>query len=89
MHAPEAWRVERVQQVYETKDRATAERMVRDADRARGRFVKAVAGIDWCDTRAYDLALDADALGFDAAADIIVRASAARFERRALGDLSR
>jgi len=89
VHAPEAWRVERAQQVREIADRAAAQRLVRDADRSRARFIKAVAGVDWCDVRAYDLATDTAALGFDAAADLIVRASAARFERRSLGDLSR
>ena len=84
IHAPEAWRVERVQQVYDVRDRAKAQHMVHDSDRSRGRFVKAIAGVDWMDMRAYDLALDAAALGFDAAADLIVRASAARFERRTL-----
>ena len=89
IHAPEAWRIEREQQVHELADRAAAQRSVHDSDRARARFVKALAGVDWTDMRNYDLTVDTAAIGFDAAADVIVRAAAARFERRTVGDHAR
>ena len=89
LHAPEPWRVDRVKQIYGLPDESAAQRMVHDSDRARGRFIKAIAGVDWTDVHTYDVALDTAALGFEAAVDIIVRAVNARFERRLLGDLRR
>jgi CMP/dCMP kinase len=86
LHAPEKWRTERVQQVYGLADAAAAERMVRESDRARARFIKAVAGVNWTDTSVYDLTADTSSLGFDAVVDLIVRAMDARYERRLLGD---
>ena len=86
LHAPEPWRVERAQQAYNLADLSAAQRMVRESDRARARFIKAVAGVDWTEAEAYDVALDTSALGFEAVIDILVRAVEARFERRLLGD---
>jgi cytidylate kinase len=89
LHAPEKWRIERAQQVYSLADTAAAERMVRESDRARARFVKAVAGVAWTDASVYDLTVDTSALGFEAVVEVITRAVDARFERRLLGDSSR
>jgi cytidylate kinase len=74
LHAPESWRIDRVQQVYRIVDQATACRIVRTSDIDRALFVRALNGADWSDAREYDLALDTAALGFDATADLIVRA---------------
>ena len=71
VHAPEPWRVERVQQVYKIGDRAQASRMVQQSDRERTRFVRRVADVEWADTRAYDLAINSMTLGLDAAVDLI------------------
>src|SRR5215510_15633019 len=38
VHAPEQWRVDRVQQVYKTADHAQALGMVRESDQKRTRF---------------------------------------------------
>jgi cytidylate kinase len=73
VHAPEEWRVDRVQQVYKTADRAQALRMVRQSDQERARFIKAVAKVEWTDPCCYDLAINSMTLGFDAAVDLIVR----------------
>jgi cytidylate kinase len=89
LHAPKAWRVDRVKQIYELTDEAAAQRMVNESDRARARFIKAMAGCDWTDVHNYDVAIDTAALGFDAAVDIIIAAMNARFDRRLLGDLQR
>ena len=80
LHAPVPWRVERVQQVYGLADRPAAQRMVHDSDRDRASFIQRLAGIDWRDVQGYDLALDTAAIGFDAAADLILRAVDARVE---------
>src|SRR5262245_4029220 len=78
VHAPEEWRVDRVQQIYKTVDRAQASRMVRESDQKRTRFIRGMAGSDWTDPRCYDLAINSMSLGFDAAIDLIVRSVTAR-----------
>ena len=81
LHAPEAWRVDRAQQIYGLSGAEAARRMVQDSDRDRARFIKASAGIEWTDSRAYDLAIDTAAIGLDAAVDLIVRAADALTRR--------
>jgi cytidylate kinase len=78
VHAPEQWRVDRVQQVYKTADHAKALRMVRQSDQERTRFIRRVAEAEWADPRCYDLAINSMTLGFDAAVDLIVRSVTAR-----------
>ena len=78
VHAPEPWRVDRVQQVYEAADRNQALRMVRQSDQERSRFIRRVADVEWTDARGYDLAIDSMTLGFDGAVDLIVRSVTAR-----------
>jgi len=78
LHAPDAFRIDRVQQIYKTTDRRAAEKLVRDSDRDRSRFVRSIAECDWTDVRSYDLTFDTAALGLDAAVDLIVRAVEAR-----------
>jgi len=78
VHAPEPWRVERVQQVYKTATHTAALRMVQQSDRERTRFIRRMAEIEWADTRGYDLAIDSMTLGWDAAVDMIVGAVAGR-----------
>jgi len=78
VHAPEPWRIERVQQVYQIGDRETARQMVQKSDRERGKAIRTMADVEWTDVRAYDLALNSAAVGFDAAIDVIERAVAAR-----------
>ena len=89
LHAPEAWRIDRAKQVHSLADTNAAAKMVRDSDRERSRFIRAVAGLDWTDADVYDVTLDTCALGFEAVIDVIVRAADARFERRLLGDIER
>ena len=78
VHAPEQWRVDRVQQVYKTADHAQALRMVRQSDQERTRFIRRVAEVEWADPRCYDLAINSMTLGFDGAVDLIVRSVTAR-----------
>ena len=58
LHAPEAWRISRVQDVYKFADRRAAQQMVNDSDRARARFIQTLGALAWTDARGYDLALD-------------------------------
>ena len=89
LHAPEAWRIDRAKQVYSLTDSSAAQKMVRESDRARSRFIRSVADVEWTDAEVYDVTLDTSALGFEAVIDVIVRAVDARFERRLLGDAAR
>jgi cytidylate kinase len=75
LFAPDSWRAVRVRKIYESPDARTAERMIRDSDRDRGRFIHALCGNDWTDMRGYDLAIDISAIGLETAADLIVRAA--------------
>jgi len=72
VHAPEPWRVDRVQQIYQIADRAQARRMVQQSDRERTRFVRQTADLEWADTRLYDIAIDTMTVGLDPAADLII-----------------
>jgi cytidylate kinase len=74
LHAPEAWRIERVQELYGL-DAAKARKDVHDSDRDRRQFIRALADIDWTDARAYDISLDTSTLGFEATIDLLARAA--------------
>ena len=72
LHAPEAWRVSRVQDVYAFADRRAAQQMVRDSDRARARFIQTLGPVGWTDARGYDLALDTSTVTIEGAVNLIV-----------------
>jgi cytidylate kinase len=78
VHAPEQWRIERVQQVYRLPDREAARQMVLKSDRDRGRIIRTMADVDWTDVRAYDVAVNSAAVGFDTAVELIAAAVVAR-----------
>ena len=78
VHAPEQWRVERVQQVYQLGDREAAREMVVKSDRDRGRIIRTMADVEWTDVRAYDIAVNTASVGFETAVDLIERAVMAR-----------
>jgi len=78
LHAAEPSRIARVQQIYASVDRRTAEQMVRESDRDRARFIRSIAGCDWKDVSAYDLAIDTAVIGLDATVELIVSVALAR-----------
>jgi cytidylate kinase len=80
LHAPEPWRIKRVQQIYRLADLRDAQQLVRDSDRDRAKFIQAKGGVSWTDVRGYDLAVDTAAIGLEATVDLIVRAVSARVE---------
>ena len=77
LHAPEPWRISRVQEVYHLADRRAAQRMVNESDRARGRFIQTLGDMAWTDARGYDLALDTSTVTIDGAVNLIVEAARA------------
>jgi cytidylate kinase len=77
LHAPESWRVRRVQEVYRVNDQRAAEQMVQESDRSRARFIQTLGDVAWTDVRAYDLSLDTSSITIDGAVKLIVEAARA------------
>jgi cytidylate kinase len=82
VHAPEDWRVDRVQRVYQLASRDAARQAVLRSDRDRGRMIRSLANLEWTDVRCYDLAVNAATMGVDAVVDLIVHAVTARAAAR-------
>ena len=61
-------------------DRETAERRMRETDRAREAYVQQFYGVDARDAGLYHLVLDSTALALDACVELIALAAAARAE---------
>ncbi|HQX80468.1 MAG TPA: cytidylate kinase-like family protein [Vicinamibacterales bacterium] len=72
VHAPEAWRIDRVAE-RSGVNQAKARDVVRESDRDRAGFMRALTGTDWTDARQYDLAIDAASTGLELAADIVLQ----------------
>jgi cytidylate kinase len=72
LHAPEAQRIASVAQRMGVAE-AKAKEIVRESDRYRGGFMRALSSHDWEDARQYDLAIDTAATGIETATDLIVR----------------
>jgi cytidylate kinase len=62
-------------------DRATAERHMRETDRAREAYVEQFYGADARDAALYHLVIDSTALALDACVELIALAAAARSDR--------
>jgi Cytidylate kinase-like family len=62
-------------------DRATAERHMRDTDRAREAYVQQFYGVDARDATLYHLVIDSTALALDACVELIALATAVRSDR--------
>ena len=77
LHAPEPWRISRVQEVYRLTDRRAAQQMVNESDRARGRSIQTLGDLPWADARGYDLALDTSTVTIGGAVNLIVEAAKA------------
>jgi cytidylate kinase len=71
IHAPMDFRVRRLQKFHEiSADQAREE--IEDSDRQREKFLKAMTGTDWYDARNYHLSIDAAAVGFEPAQQMII-----------------
>ncbi|HVG87273.1 MAG TPA: cytidylate kinase-like family protein [Vicinamibacterales bacterium] len=71
LHAPTAWRIERVRELYGL-DAAGAEAAVRDSDRNRCRFIQQLTGAQWGGTGSYDLTLDTSAIGVETCVEVVL-----------------
>lgn len=70
LHAPEAWRIARVAALTGVPE-AKARQAVRESDRDRAGFLRALSGRDGADAREYDLAINTAVTGLDAAIDLV------------------
>jgi len=74
-HASLSDRIKRIMEVYKlVDDKDKALKMVKDADKLRGRHYKYFTDQVWGDANNYDLSINAGKLGIEKAADIIVGA---------------
>src|SRR5687768_90874 len=72
LHAPEAWRIERVAQ-HTGVPAAKARDAVRESDRQRASYLRSLTGTDWTDARQFDLAIDTSTVGIEAATDLVLQ----------------
>ncbi len=72
LHAPEAWRIARVGERAGITE-AQARDDVRQSDRDRAGFMRALTGTDWTDARQYDLAIDTATTGIDRATELVLQ----------------
>jgi len=72
LHAPEAWRVDRVAQRTGVTP-AKARDAVRASDRNRAGFMRSLTGADWADARQYDLAIDTSTMGLETAVALVLQ----------------
>jgi cytidylate kinase len=83
LHAPEAVRVRRLMQRFGLSE-ADAGRKMHETDTNRAAYIRQLYGHDWCDTEEYDLTIDTGRIGYDAAAEIILRGVAESASKAAL-----
>ncbi|MGI6027325.1 MAG: AAA family ATPase [Candidatus Scatomorpha sp.] len=73
VHAPEAWRVRRkMEQEHLTREKAT--RLVRKMNKQRRKYYETYTGKVWGDPDGYDLYLDTERMGLEAAVETVCAA---------------
>lgn len=82
LHARTSWRIERLMQVYDLKDRGEAEELVERSDRTRASFIRTFTGRHWTDARLFDLCIDASSVGLERATELVVDLVSERMKRR-------
>jgi CMP/dCMP kinase len=83
VHAPEAWRVQRLMEVYHIGDEATAREFLKQNDANRARFIETLAGCPWREAMlSFDLGVNTATLGLDAAADLVCQVVKQRLDER-------
>jgi len=72
VHAPLDFRVRRLMEIRNIKDKDIVSAEIRKTDERRENFLRNQTGLEWTDARNYDLCIDASVTGFDQAAEMIV-----------------
>jgi CMP/dCMP kinase len=73
LHAPDAWRGERLMESYKMSAEA-ARQMIRRSDQQRSRFLQQMVGVPWTAPEVSDLAVNTAVVGLDATVDLVARA---------------
>lgn len=71
LHAPLAFRVQRVMEFYSAGDEALARSMIARSDETRKRFLSQMVGREWSDARCYHLCLDTSSLPLPTLSDLL------------------
>lgn len=71
LHAPEAFRVRRVVEVYSVQDVGEALRTVRQVDAERQAYHQRIGHLDWLSARNYHISLDTSVIGIDQVVDLL------------------
>jgi CMP/dCMP kinase len=71
VHAPVAFRMERVMTVYHAGSKAEASDMIQRSDRERECYIRFFAGVDRFDARNYNLSIDTSVVDFATATEMI------------------
>jgi len=71
VHASEPYRIQNIMK-HQKLDRESAQRLIRKSDHEKGGFFRFAFNQDWDDPAIYDLIINAEKIGMDAAAKIII-----------------
>ena len=85
IHAPLDFRVKRMMAFRHNSDEREARTILKESDRNREEFLRAMAGIDWTDARNYHLCLNTGIISFSDAEEMIIRFVEMRRDKASLG----
>ncbi|MGV8056659.1 MAG: AAA family ATPase [Smithellaceae bacterium] len=71
IHAPLAYRIERIMKVHKIIDKREAQKMTEESDHKKEKFIRDVVGIDWFDARNYHLCIDSSVTDFPTCVEMI------------------
>jgi cytidylate kinase len=81
LHAPSAWRIERVRELYGIAEAAAAA-AVHDSDRNRCRFIQQLTGAPWGGPGTYDISIDTSVLGIEGTSAVVLAVAQTKGEVR-------
>lgn len=72
LHAPAAYRVQRVREIYHVANDKQARTMIEQSDEMRRKFVFQMTGVEWMRVENYHLAFDTSLMSLNEISDIII-----------------
>jgi cytidylate kinase len=72
IHAPRAYRIERVMKADSTADAGEAEARIEESDRRRSKFIRGMTGTEWTDARNYHLCIDSRTVGLSESVRMVI-----------------
>ncbi len=73
IHAPLEFRMKRIQKAQKITDDREVLSRIKESDHVRAKFVRDMAGLDWMDTRNYQLSFDSSVVDFPSIIELIVK----------------